>query len=625
MPVTAPGTWWSVGLTPAQSWISEARRSRDLLVGSRLLAWTMGRLLARLKDRGAKVWLPQVDDRDLATISGTFLAALRSGSPATTNHASGFLPLPLDEAEALFGELEGWLASGWEELRADVATATARSAPELWGFVANEIGRPPCPLRVAWALKEVAGGGEAARLGLEEVEAVYNAVKRSRPIAGHLGGGRVRKCGQCGRRESMGGPDPAGWHRFQDGLARLPEVRQGLRFEAGELLCPVCALRRLAGYLQEEAFPSTSGIAASHWLWRLRGAPDLRAALEALEEAACRVPGYDKKWADRAPLYYGRSIDRERRRVREDQDPLTAQALDGVHKALGRLEGAIREHNGHKDQTPLPEAPPEYLAVVMFDGDDLGAKLGQDLDVLPGQVAGFQRKLAAYVNDSNETHPPRGKPFYLGGDEGLVLAPLAVALDLARGVKEIWDQTAGSTPAKATMSMGIALFDRERPLGAAIETARRSLARAKGLRRPRKNTLAVSVQTASGSEWTAVAPWGESWQRISAALELLREGALAAGWPHDVERFLRTVSPEAFRGDEGSRGALREEVKRLSFRRTLQTARKAEVWKRLGGDGWWKEQPAEGELETLADSLHLVAFLSRQSGSLPRASEEEGA
>jgi len=26
-------TWWSVGLTPAQSWIPEARRSRDLLVG----------------------------------------------------------------------------------------------------------------------------------------------------------------------------------------------------------------------------------------------------------------------------------------------------------------------------------------------------------------------------------------------------------------------------------------------------------------------------------------------------------------------------------------------------------------------------------------------------------------
>jgi CRISPR-associated protein Cmr2 len=623
----APGTWWSVGLTPVQSWISEARRSRDLLVGSRLLAWTMGQLLVRLKGRGAEVWLPQVEDGDLSTVSDKLPESF-SGSTATTNHASGFLPRPLEEAEALFGELAGWLASGWEELQREVAVATGRSAPELWGFIAGEIGRPRCPLQVVWALKEASEGVEAAR-GLEEVEIVYAAVKRSRPVEEHVGGGRVRKCGQCGRREAMGGPDPVRWRRFQDGLAALPEVKQGLRFEAGEYLCPVCALRRLAGYLQEEAFPSTSEIAASHWLWRLRGAPDLQEALEALDKAAGRVPGYDKRWADRAPLFYRRSIERERRRARQDGDPRAVQALEEVQGALGRLEAEIREHNrrGTKEEALLPERPPEYLAVVTFDGDDFGAKLRQELDVLPAQAAEFQSRLAAYFVDSNAAHPPRGRPFYLGGDEGLVLAPLAVALDLARGVKGIWDDTAGSTKAQATMSMGIALFDRERPLGAAIETARRALARAKRLRRPRKDGLAVSVQTASGSEWMAVAHWGgESWQRAAAALELLREGALAAGWPHDVERFLRTVSLEAFRGDEGSRGALREEVKRLSFRRTLQTARRAEVWQRLRGDGWWREQPGEGELETLADSLHLVAFLARQSGSLPGASgEEEGA
>jgi CRISPR-associated protein Cmr2 len=614
-----------MGLTPAQSWISEARRSRDLRVGSRLLAWTMGRLLAHLRSRGATVRLPWVEEGALATLSGTFLEALKSGSTAVTNHASGVLALPLKDAQAVFGELDGCLATVWGELRAAVATASERSAGELWDFVSPALGQPRCPLQAVWALRELPPGEEEPQ-GLEEIDALYAAVKRSRPIAGPEDAGPVRKCGQCGRREAIGGPDPVQWRRFQDELSRLPEVRQGLRFAAGEYLCPVCALRRLAGYLEDEAFPSTSEIAASHWLWRIRDAADLE--LTALDEAARRVPGYDKKWADRAPLYYRRSIDRERRRAREDGDSRTAGALDEVRAALGRLESKIREHNQHKGKggAPIPERPPEYLAVVMFDGDDFGARLRQDLEALPARVVDFQNRLATYFDEPGEARPPRGRPFYLGGDEGLVLAPLAVALDLARDVKEIWDQTAGSTAVRATMSMGIALFDRERPLGAAIETARHSLERAKSLRRPRKDALAVSVQTASGSEWTAVAPWkGESWRRVSAAVDLIREGTLASGWPYDVERFLRTVPEEAFRGDEDSRGAIREEVKRLSFRRTLRTARKAEAWERLHGDGWWKAQPAEEELKTLADSLHLVAFLSRQSGPLSAApSTDEG-
>jgi CRISPR-associated protein Cmr2 len=612
-----------MGLTPAQSWISEARRSRDLLVGSRLLAWTMGRLLAHLKSRGATVQLPRVEEKDLATLSGTFLAALKSGSTAITNHASGFLAMTLDEAQPLFAELEGCLAGFWEELRKDLATAPGRSAiRELWELAAPAIGRPRCPLQVVWALK-AAPSDVGARQGLDEVEVLYAAVKRSRPVGEHLDGGPVRKCGQCGRREAMGGPDPVKWRHFQAELAKLPEVKQGLRFEAGEYLCPVCALRRLAGYLQDEAFPSTSDIAASHWLWRIRSSPDLDGALANLADAARRVPGYEKSWADPAPLYYHRSIDRERRRAREEGDQRAASSLDGVEAALGLLESEIHGHNRRqgKEEAPVPERPPDYLAVLMFDGDDFGERLRRGLDVLPARVVEFQNRLAAHFAEADEGRPPLGRPFYLGGDEGLVLAPLAVALALAHYIKGIWDQTAGS--AKATISMGIALFDRERPLGAAIETARRSLDGAKRMRRPRKDALAVSVQTASGSEWTAVAHWGESWRRVAAAVDLIREGRLAAGWPYDVERFLRTLSKEAFRGDEDSRRAIREEVKRITGRRTLRTASKPEVWQRLRGDDWWEEQPAEEELDALADSLHLVAFLSRQSGPLPAVSSGE--
>ena len=53
-----PTLFWSLSLIPVQQWISEARRSRDLLVGSGLLAWTAARVLRRLKAAGAEIVLP---------------------------------------------------------------------------------------------------------------------------------------------------------------------------------------------------------------------------------------------------------------------------------------------------------------------------------------------------------------------------------------------------------------------------------------------------------------------------------------------------------------------------------------------------------------------------------------
>lgn len=599
-------TYWSLGLTPAQSWIAEARRSRDLLAGSRLLAWGMGRLLVFLGSRHATVKLPEVTAEDLESLAGRFATALEEGSSGVSNHASGWVDLPLTEAEGLFHELQAEWDSLWSELRADVAVDAGRSAKDLWRVVDPAIGAPSCPLQLVWALRESASEPQE---GLDQVEAVFAAVKRSRPVPRHSGF-PVRKCGQCGRREAMGGETPEEWREFQDRLSKVPEVRQGLRIDAAEYLCPVCALRRFAGYLMKRPFPSTSEIAASEWLWRIRNAQDLCAALTALEKAMEAV--YEEKWADRAPLYYQRSLERELRRARKDGDEDAEKKLTEVQAARRGLEKAIRELHGPDSKDPIPEKPPEYLAVLTFDGDEIGRKLRENLDTLPGQVVEFQRRLTAWFR-TGESVPPRGQPFYLGGDEGLILAPVAEALNVARGIKKIWDATVGE---EATLSMGIALFDRERPLGAAIEAARRSLERAKGMDPPnKKNALAVSVQTASGSEWTAVAHWGESWDRIQAAVELIRDRTLASGWPYDVERFLRTLSKDAFESGGETRAALREEVKRITLRRCFKEEDRKTIWEKLQGETWWKEQPADQEVATLPDHLHLVAFLAREAGA----------
>lgn len=615
--------FWSFGLTPVQSWIAEARRSRDLLAGSQSLAWLMEGLLATVEEAGGKALLPHLEAGELAS-RGSFATAVEKGTSTISNRASGWIALPRDEVRVFFDSLETRLAESWRQLVREVRTSAARSTERLWTEVGDAVGEPVCPFHLTWAVLESRGDdGE----GLAEVERLFTAVKRSRPARQHAGA-PVRKCGQCGRREAMGGDDPVRWHAFQKRLEKLDEVRRGLRFEPGEYHCSLCALRRFAGYLREDAFPSTSAIAAREWRSALESQPassEVRRALAALDDASARVPGYEPRWADRAPLAYRRSAEREVRDARRDEDGAREGALRAVVDRQQDLWRAVERHNAQGSGQVLAAVPPEYLAVVMFDGDDLGRRLREDLERLPALVRDFQNRLAARLADRADALGV-AEAFYLGGDEGLLLAPVGAVLSIARQIRVLWTQILGEAAGgAATLSMGVAIFDRERPVGTALETARRSLEISKRL--PGKDALTVSVQTASGSIWVVTGRWRDDWVRIEQAVDLIREGRLAAGWSHDVEAFLRTLPPEAFTAGDRSREAIREEVKRLTFRRLqprkvggqaekTESRRKA-AWERLAGASWWQEEPAAELLAGQPDQLHLVGFLARQAGPRP--------
>lgn len=612
----SPRLFWSFGLTPVQSWIAEARRSRDLLAGSRMLAWVMADLLAALRQAGATVLLPRLDGEQLSPLQGSLERALAGTSATLPNRASGWLEPPAGGARQVFAQLEERPAARWSDLVREVGESARRSTHDLWNEIAGEVGEPACPFRLSWVAVEVDGGDAE---GLAAVDRLFAAVKRSRLPRAH-DGRPVRKCGQCGRREAMGGDEPAGWHRFQARLAGLDEVRRGLRFEAGEYLCPLCALRRLAGYLRDAPFPSTSAIAARGWRRELDALPadsPIGRAWRALEDAAARVPGYEPAWADRAPLLFPRTAERERRLARQNGDPAGEEALAHLLQRQRALARALE-----LSDSALPPVPGDYVAVLMFDGDDLGLRLRQDLAGLPVRLSELQSRLGERLADPADPLSA-AEPFYLGGDEGLLLVAAGEALPVARQVRALWSSVMGEGAGAATLSMGAALFDRERPVGIALEAARRALGASKRLRG--KDALTVSVQTASGSLWSLTGRWREEWARIEAAVELVREGRLAAGWPYDVEAFLRTLPSEAYAAGNPMRRAIREEVKRLTVRRTLGRAgadgsggsegRTDDPWQRLDGESWWREEPPQALVAAQADGLHLVGFLVRQATS----------
>jgi len=606
---------WSLGLVPVQVWIAEARRSRDLLAGSTILSWLMARMLRCLGKHGAIVELPAMPSA-LLDVYQNGLGQILSQERLTygiPNCASGTIPSTLPTAEKLFRRMEAELAKAWTDLTKETADSARKSAKELWTLVEPSVIAAECPFQVVWCLVPDSAGD------LASVDSLYDAAKRSRRIAEHHGF-RVPKCTQCGRREAAGGSNLARWRQFRSELEELPEIKLGLRIAAAETLCGVCTLKRFAGYLAPIAFPSTSAIAARDWLYLIESFSDLRGLLEELESSIGQVPGFDSDWADRAPLLFPRSLLAESHRARQLKDAQKTAALEAVEGAQKRLVQGIDATNSRSLQPAIPVAPPNYAAVISFDGDNMARCVRERREDLPKKIVSFQRALAERVDRQSEPGAidalAGAQPFYLGGDEGVLLAPAGAALELAAELRQLWVETVGSAGGEgATLSVGVSIFDRERPLGPALATAHQALRSAKEL--PGKNGLGVTVSAASGSRWTAVQSFQGGWNSAREAALAIRSGRLARGWTHDVETFLRTLPEELWKSEPGFVQAVREEIKRLTYRRTVVPSNRsgqeerAEIWRRIGGDD---EQPKLMTPEAgraLADQLHVVAFLGR--------------
>lgn len=616
MPDDSKLVFWSIALVPVQDWISAARRSRDLRVGSSYLSWVMARILVFLEDQlKAVVLVPSVGKAAREIHKAPFSSLIGWPSYSIPNRASGRLSTSsIEKVQSVFSTLQHEADEAWSEI-VQQTQEKFTGVPAIMRPHLKDIGQGPGPIQVIWVAQEIMD----ERDGLAAVDAFFTAVKRSRKTLPHQGA-PVGKCEQCGRREAIGPGKWDEWRKFHDDLERTPEIARAIRFDKGERLCGICCTKRLMGYLSTTPYPSTSQIAAAEWLYRIGDCADLTALLRAISG----IPGFDDPSSDPHPLLYRRTLNRLIREEVSTPRPDSASSerlekLTGVRESLGRVQDAARERN-------LRPSPSNYLAVIAFDGDDMGRKVREHGPALSRQVQGFANSLEKITAER------RAESFYVGGDEGLLLSPIESVLALAEELHETWTKC---LPKGVTLSMGISLFDRERPLGSAIQASRNALHLAKS--QEGKSSLAITVQTASGNEFSAVEPWGIGWKRIAAAMELVQEGRLSSGWAYDIERFLVSMHEEAW---VHARDAIRREVQRVTFRRTKpvkaagapeaettgtspETTGGIEIWNCLEGNSWWDEQPDPGQLVTLSNQLHLISFVVRESSIAPVDERED--
>jgi CRISPR-associated protein Cmr2 len=571
------GTLLLLSIGPVQQFIGQARRMRDLWLGSHVLS-EMSRAAARsLAEADWELVLPALEkgDPELEPCLGT------------TRPETGLPPLGIsNKVLATRGELP-------DESILDAARTARRAAVAVWkhfaagavaragnGLLASPLAEHEDPeavveslleLVAGWARFGAEGGFEAARLEAEQAIAARKALRDFRQWQG----GPYPKSSLDGQRESIL------IDRQKDDRGERPERPFGaagrLRLSPREHLDGVGLVKRAGG--EPDQFVPVARVAVEPWLQALyqaaKGHQPLGDRLAGLEDA-CRRAHLTR--CDHAPVRWLRgAFPYDGEIFFEGQWPALIEelGLDGFFES--RVKPLFR------GRLAIP-APYPYVACLAADGDRMGAALSalataSRQSKLSTKLAGFSRSVRTIVEDH------RGIQVFAGGDDVLAVLPVATAVPCAEAlhgafedaVRDLFDDPSqAQDQAPPTLSVGIGVGHYLNPLGALRDLARQAEKYAKvgdGLPEGdpgQRNALAVIVDKRSGGTVRWRGQWDKEGQgpgaRLLGLMDHLRQGRMPKKLPYELDKVVQALAdlPESTR-TEGI--AWRLEVLRILGRR----------------------------------------------------------
>jgi CRISPR-associated protein Cmr2 len=425
---------WLLDLSigPVQSFVGEARRTRDLWGGSYLLSYLSAHAAAGAAAAGGNVHV----------VDSPLYVAVRDG--ATGGEAPHFGTVPNHFQVTVDGDprlvatrAEQRLRSAWQRL-CDAVWAKYVARLEAGGDGTRDIWDRQ--VGGYWQVTWVAGDGNVRGL-LQRRKHWRNHCPPDEPgdkcsvmPAFQELSGYVRTHGRQAREAQV-----SFWNPLQNRVGRF-ELREHERLCALALikrLFPVIAQSALGWEVDVENWPSTVWIGALPWLHGMQKA-DPEAADRYAGEVTTAANQARRKLPDRlavlAPagrlarldanfLHRGFVADPRLCPLPEVEQGRDAPARAELRE---RLTDLYRSCTGTAERSMVVGGPPVYYAVLRADGDKLGdlaaelgrEQVGQALDV-------FGRGVAELIT----AH--RGVPVYSGGDDVLAMLPMADALRCA--------------------------------------------------------------------------------------------------------------------------------------------------------------------------------------------------
>ncbi len=227
----------------------------------------------------------------------------------------------------------------------------------------------------------------------------------------------------------------------------------------------------------------------------------------------------------------------------------------------------------------VPEEQP-YFAVLIADGDKMGQliankKTPSEHRELSRQLANFARKAKDVVENGYS-----GMAVYAGGDDLLAFLPVTNAVSCAREIYDLFHDEVGNN-----LSAGIAVAHYRQPLSITLEAARAAERKAK----EKRNSLAVTLQTRSGSPTTITGHW-DTYADWDAMLAAYKNREIPRGLAYELQELALEWKDSSVL----TRRALRKEVERI-----LRQKGVANAW-------------LSGQLDKIEEDTGFLAELSKR-------------
>ncbi len=582
---------------PVQSFISAARRSRDLWAGSRLLSGCARAAGKALLDGKAKLIYPveqrvlQVHAEEDSNLSNVLLARVEcDGAQAVATLARK----AQDAARAYLLQKSTIALREWSRVgvREDIWASQVNDALETFA---------------AWCVLD---GGY--RQAYDRTKDALGARKNTRDFiamfqTGTALGAGVPKSSLDGLRESV---LPAKRKHFPRKFGVSP----------GEQLDAMGCIKRVVG--SAETFTALTRMAADGWLQSLptTALETLRAAYEPLVgvDFATRSDGNGGCYKDfpyDAGLLYPERLEVAIKQAQETD----AEVEQGAGPLLENLSKTLRPLWKEHGQ-PCP-----YAALVVADGDRMGSFV--DKATTADQHSAVSRCIARFADKVPEiARKHRGHCIFNGGEDLMVLFPLADLVNGSRSLAEAFADemqkvviqlcTKPNPVGQPTLRVGAAICHVQEPLGLFRQhgDAAEKFAKGEAGVQGQGNALGIQLHVRAGH----VVPWRASFANAAdfTSLQAWVDAYAAGTLPGKLAYRIRQAWLS------GRQSGLDEEIIALEVQRTLEHASerggKNEISSTLidalknRALRWGTENDASG-FGGLIDELILARWLSARS------------
>jgi len=519
-----------VSVGPVQEFISEARKVRDLWIGSQLLSLMTRKALEYLSPHGDGIIVP------VRVRSHSEYACVPNRFIARTN---------LEQLQNLAGKGSSPIPETWRQI---CDKARERSGVELdsdslrlWDFQLHDLWQ------LMWVAIPVSDTDLQSDYSakVQQLQQALESRKATRTFDAWVGS-HAFKCSQCGKREAMGPAKRSENRKFWREVARNPagQVRDG------DSLCAVCLVKRFVAAealgLDEPKFASTADVAVQSFKEALKARPDagevkrLQAAINGLLPLLGRK-GIGENNIDAIPgvLLFAEEL-RPQSLVKEFFPWLQRNGPGFENKARELKEQAqnVQKCLGDIRET-LGIEPSKYYVLFQMDGDHMGEYMSHVENVT--EQRDKSKLLGELATEIPDELSGRGwRTVYSGGDDVLAMGPLedalAVALTAARRFRQ-------KLPGR-TASAGMVITHYHNPLRKALQMLRENVEDAKEVYG--RDALVTTVWLASGTAYTCGHKWDMVEQSMLPALSWMKRG-LSPAFVHDVLEEL-----DAFYHEDGT-------------------------------------------------------------------------